>query len=130
MRPELTMKSIIPIFMVGFLAIYGLVMVALIVNSLTPGIMLFKTFHQLGSGLNIELSRMEDGFATDFIGDAGVLETVQQPKLFVGINLILMFPEMVGFYGLIVAYILSTMFILLPTFLSLLHLTHPYSNRV
>ena len=40
MRPELIMKSIIPVVMAGIIAIYGLVVAVLIANSLTDGITL------------------------------------------------------------------------------------------
>ncbi|KAG8442121.1 hypothetical protein GDO86_011062 [Hymenochirus boettgeri] len=42
MRPELIMKSIIPVVMAGIIAIYGLVVAVLIANSLTAGITLYK----------------------------------------------------------------------------------------
>jgi len=40
------------------------------------------------------------------VGDAGVRSTAQQPKLFVGMILILIFAEVLGLYGLIVGIIL------------------------
>lgn len=42
MRPELIMKSIIPVVMAGIIAIYGLVVAVLIANSLTDGITLYR----------------------------------------------------------------------------------------
>ncbi|XP_069761639.1 ATPase H+ transporting V0 subunit cb isoform X1 [Narcine bancroftii] len=42
MRPELIMKSIIPVVMAGIIAIYGLVVAVLIANSLTEDISLFN----------------------------------------------------------------------------------------
>lgn len=42
MRPELIMKSIIPVVMAGIIAIYGLVVAVLIANALSPEITLFK----------------------------------------------------------------------------------------
>lgn len=42
MRPELIMKSIIPVVMAGIIAIYGLVVAVLIANSLTEGISLYR----------------------------------------------------------------------------------------
>lgn len=42
MRPELIMKSIIPVVMAGIIAIYGLVVAVLIANSLTDGISLYR----------------------------------------------------------------------------------------
>jgi len=42
------------------------------------------------------------------MGDAGVRGTAQQPRLFVGMILILIFAEVLGLYGLIVAIFLFT----------------------
>jgi V-type H+-transporting ATPase proteolipid subunit len=41
------------------------------------------------------------------VGDVGVRCNAQQPSLFVGMILILIFAEALGLYGLIVALILS-----------------------
>lgn len=138
MRPELIMKSIIPVVMAGIIAIYGLVVAVLIANSLTDGISLYRwvrglpfqvkcfvfpqtgrllttcisslprSFLQLGAGLSVGLSGLAAGFAIGIVGDAGVRGTAQQPRLFVGMILILIFAEVLGLYGLIVALILST----------------------
>ena len=51
---------------------------------------------------------MAAGFAIGIVGDAGVRATVQQPRLFVGMILILIFAEVLAFYGLIVGLILNT----------------------
>jgi len=111
MRPELIMKSIIPVVMAGIIAIYGLVVAVLIANDLKTvdnGYDLFKGFTQLGAGLSVGLSGLAAGFAIGIVGDAGVRGTAQQPRLFVGMILILIFAEVLGLYGLIVALILST----------------------
>jgi len=111
MRPELIMKSIIPVVMAGIIAIYGLVVAVLIANDLkdpSDGYKLFKGFTQLGAGLSVGLSGLAAGFAIGIVGDAGVRGTAQQPRLFVGMILILIFAEVLGLYGLIVALILST----------------------
>ncbi|XP_052052219.1 LOW QUALITY PROTEIN: V-type proton ATPase 16 kDa proteolipid subunit c [Apodemus sylvaticus] len=108
MRPEMIMKSIIPVVMAGIIAIYGLVVAVLIANSLTDGITLYRSFLQLGAGLSVGLSGLAAGFAIGIVGDAGVRGTAQQPRLFVGMILILIFAEVLGLYGLIVALILST----------------------
>ncbi|XP_070269313.1 V-type proton ATPase 16 kDa proteolipid subunit c [Myotis yumanensis] len=108
MRPELIMKSIIPVVMAGIIAIYGLVVAVLIANSLNEGISLYRSFLQLGAGLSVGLSGLAAGFAIGIVGDAGVRGTAQQPRLFVGMILILIFAEVLGLYGLIVALILST----------------------
>lgn len=114
MRPELIMKSIIPVVMAGIIAIYGLVVAALIANGISPpGVgegkySLYKSFLHLGAGLSVGLSGLAAGFAIGIVGDAGVRGTAQQPRLFVGMILILIFAEVLGLYGLIVALILST----------------------
>jgi len=110
MRPELIMKSIIPVVMAGIIAIYGLVVAALIANDIKapPAYTLFKSFVHLGAGLSVGLSGLAAGFAIGIVGDAGVRGTAQQPRLFVGMILILIFAEVLGLYGLIVALILST----------------------
>lgn len=111
MRPELIMKSIIPVVMAGIIAIYGLVVSVLIANNIKPptdGYQLYTGFLQLGAGLSVGLSGLAAGFAIGIVGDAGVRGTAQQPRLFVGMILILIFAEVLGLYGLIVALILTT----------------------
>lgn len=106
MRPELIMKSIIPVVMAGIIAIYGVVVAVLIAGQLdpTPGkYTLYKGFVHLGAGLAVGLSGLAAGYAIGIVGDAGVRGTAQQPRLFVGMILILIFAEVLGLYGLIVA---------------------------
>nr|BAN20571.1 vacuolar H[+] ATPase subunit [Riptortus pedestris] len=110
MRPELIMKSIIPVVMAGIIAIYGLVIAVLIAGTLdTPDkYPLFKGFMHLGAGLAVGFSGLAAGFAIGIVGDAGVRGTAQQPRLFVGMILILIFAEVLGLYGLIVGIYLFT----------------------
>merc|ERR1719232_4608 len=87
------MKSIIPVVMAGIIAIYGVVVAVLIAGQLeSSGYSLYKGFVHLGAGLSVGLS----GLAA---GDAGVRGTAQQPRLFVGMILILIFAEVLGLYG-------------------------------
>jgi len=108
MRPELIMKSVIPVVMAGILAIYRLVVAAVIANSINKDYTLFKSFTHLGAGLSVGLSGLAAGFAIGIVGDSGVRGTAQQPRLFVGMILILIFAEVLGLYGFIVALILAT----------------------
>ncbi|XP_038055755.1 V-type proton ATPase 16 kDa proteolipid subunit-like [Patiria miniata] len=109
MRPELIIKSVIPVVMAGIIAIYGLVVAVVIANSLTPSsYTLYRSFLHLGAGLSVGLCGLAAGFAIGIVGDAGVRGTAQQPRLFVGMILILIFAEVLGLYGLIVALLLST----------------------
>jgi len=111
LRPELIMKSVVPVVMAGIVGIYGLVVSVIISGSLAAGggeYGLFKAFCQLGAGLAVGFSGLAAGYAIGIVGDAGVRGTGQQPKLFVGMILMLIFAEVLGLYGLIVALILGT----------------------
>ncbi|KAF9039679.1 V-type ATPase [Hymenopellis radicata] len=99
LRPDLMMKCVVPVIMAGIIAIYGLVVSVLIAND---------RFVQLGAGLSVGLAGLAAGFAIGIVGDAGVRGTAQQPRLFVGMILILIFAEVLGLYGLIVALIMNT----------------------
>ena len=68
----------------------------------------WRAFHHLGAGLSVGLSGLAAGFAIGIVGDAGVRGTAQQPRLYVGMILILIFAEVLGLYGLIVSLILTT----------------------
>lgn len=72
------------------------------------GYALFSGCVQLGAGLSVGLSSLAAGFAIGIVGDAGVRGTAQQPRLFVGMILILIFAEVLGLYGLIVGIILNS----------------------
>lgn len=50
---------------------------------------LYTGFIQLGAGLSVGLAGLAAGFAIGIVGDAGVRGTAQQPRLFVGMILIL-----------------------------------------
>lgn len=110
MRPEMVMKSIVPVVMAGVLGIYGLIIAVIIGTNVDapdkyPA---FKGFAHLAAGLAVGLSALAAGMAIGIVGDAGVRATAQQPKLFVGMILILIFAEALGLYGLIVGLILQT----------------------
>ncbi|XP_034481930.1 V-type proton ATPase 16 kDa proteolipid subunit-like [Drosophila innubila] len=107
-KPELIMKSIIPVVMAGIIAIYGLVVAVLIAGSLNHDYTIQKGYIQLGAGLSVGLAGLAAGVAIGIVGDAGVRGTAQQPRLFVGMILILIFGEVLGLYGLIVAIYLYT----------------------
>ncbi|KAL5482388.1 VMA3 [Sanghuangporus weigelae] len=102
------MRSVIPVVMAGIIAIYGLVVSVLISGDLNYKQPLFVGFVQLGAGLSVGLAGLAAGFAIGIVGDAGVRGTAQQPRLFVGMVLILIFAEVLGLYGLIVALIMNS----------------------
>ena len=55
-----------------------------------------RAFLDLGGGLSVGFSGLSAGFAIGIVGDAGVRGTAQQPRLFVGMILILIFAEVLG----------------------------------
>eukprot|EP01103_Thecamoeba_quadrilineata_P019356 TRINITY_DN77_c0_g1_i1.p1 TRINITY_DN77_c0_g1~~TRINITY_DN77_c0_g1_i1.p1 ORF type:complete len:176 (+),score=23.96 TRINITY_DN77_c0_g1_i1:44-529(+) len=108
MRPELVMRNIIPVVMAGVIGIYGLIIAVIIGTSVSANMSIYNGLAYLGAGLSVGLSGLAAGMSIGIVGDAGVRATAQQPKLFVGMILILIFAEALGLYGLITALILVT----------------------
>eukprot|EP00921_Rhytidocystis_pertsovi_P001801 GHVQ01003093.1.p1 GENE.GHVQ01003093.1~~GHVQ01003093.1.p1 ORF type:complete len:126 (-),score=9.07 GHVQ01003093.1:682-1059(-) len=104
MRPDLVMRAIIPVVMAGILGIYGLIMAIIIVGGMDnpDTYSSFTGYAHLGAGLTVGLSALSAGLAIGIVGDAGVRANAQQPRLFVGMMLILIFAEALGLYGLII----------------------------
>jgi len=106
------MKSIIPIIMAGVLGIYGLIVAVLLTSSITGdapyAYASYSGYSALAAGLCCGMAGLSAGIAIGIVGDAGVRANARQPKLFVGVILILIFAEALGLYGLIVALILSS----------------------
>ncbi len=117
--------DIVPVIMAGIIGIYGLVVSVLISDGLKQQLPLYTGFIQLGAGLSVGLAGLAAGFAIGIVGDAGVRGTAQQPRLFVGMILILIFAEVlgeflfwrisrtliltiIGLYGLIVALLMNS----------------------
>ncbi|KAA3682247.1 V-type H+-transporting ATPase 16kDa proteolipid subunit [Paragonimus westermani] len=67
-----------------------------------------SSLYDLGAGLSVGVSGLAAGYAIGIVGDEGVRCTSKQPRVFVGMVLILIFAEVLGLYGLIVALMLST----------------------
>src|SRR3954453_7018522 len=82
--------------MAGIIGIYGLVVSVLISDNLKQETALFTGFVQFGAGLSVGLAGLAAGFAIGIVGDAGVRGTAQQPRLYVGMILILIFAEVLG----------------------------------
>ncbi|KAH3674822.1 hypothetical protein WICMUC_003025 [Wickerhamomyces mucosus] len=109
-KPELIMRSLIPVVMSGILSVYGLVVSVLIAGGLAPNenYTLFNGFMHLACGLSVGFACLSSGYAIGIVGDVGVRKYMHQPRLFVGIVLILIFAEVLGLYGMIIALILNT----------------------
>merc|ERR1719506_1138970 len=111
LHSEMVMKSIIPIIMAGVLGIYGLIVAVLLGANITNkayGYASYSGYAALAAGLCCGMAGLSAGIAIGIVGDAGVRANARQPKLFVGVILILIFAEALGLYGLIVALILSS----------------------
>merc|ERR1712166_1533328 len=112
LHPDVVMKSIIPVVMAGVLGIYGLIVAVLLASGIKAdgayGYSSYSGFSALSAGLCCGLAGLAAGIAIGIVGDAGVRANARQPKLFVGIILILIFAEAIGLYGLIVALILQS----------------------
>ncbi|KAM7470841.1 hypothetical protein LguiA_009024 [Lonicera macranthoides] len=97
MRPELVMKSIVPVVMAGLLGIHGLIIAVIISTGINPkakSYYLFDGYAHLSSGLACGLAGLSAGMAIGIVGDAGVRANAQQPKLFVGMILISSLPKL------------------------------------
>ncbi|KAG2070369.1 V-type ATPase [Suillus decipiens] len=109
-KPELIMRSLVPVVMAGIIAVYGLVVSVLIAGNLTPskGYPLAAGFIHLGAGVSCGMTGIAAGYAIGLVGDSCVRAYVHEQRVFVGMILILIFAEVLGLYGLIVALLMNT----------------------
>ncbi|KAE9582046.1 hypothetical protein CGMCC3_g2039 [Colletotrichum fructicola] len=112
-RPDLIMKCLIPVVMSGIIAVYSLVISVLIAQDLSPPgtgseYSLFNGFMHLACGVSVGFTGLAAGYTIGIVGDKGVRSYMEQSRVFVGMVLILIFGEVLGLYGLIVALILNT----------------------
>merc|ERR550537_1694970 len=110
MRPDMVMRSIIPVVMACVLGIYGLITAVIINGHIEPPskYSAYAGYAHLGAGLTVGLSSLAAGLAIGIVGDAGVRANAQQPRLFAGMILILIFAEALGLYGLIVGLVVAS----------------------
>jgi V-type H+-transporting ATPase proteolipid subunit len=89
--------------MAGIVAIYGLVVAVIISSKLAVGGVGYKIdqgFSQFAAGLVCGLCGLGAGYAIGIVGDSGVRGLCQQPRLFVGMILMLIFSEVSQFGSL------------------------------
>ena len=91
LKPELIMKSVVPVVMAGILGIYGMIVAVIIVQRITDTYTDKSAYAHLASGLCCGFSSLAAGLAIGIVGDAGVRANAQQDKIFVGMILILIF---------------------------------------
>ena len=111
MRPDLVMRSLIPVVMGGVLGIYGLITAVIINGKLDKPDALSAYSGQalLAAGVTVGASALAAGYAIGVVGDVGVrMNALANGKLFVGMILILIFAEAIGLYGLIVGLVVAS----------------------
>ncbi|KAK5629698.1 hypothetical protein RRF57_005413 [Xylaria bambusicola] len=94
--------------MAQILSIYGLVSSVIIQGDLEEKMPLYQGFVQFGAGISVGLCGLAAGFAIGIVGDAGVRASTQQPRLYIGMVLILIFAEVLGLYGVVVCVLMLT----------------------
>ena len=108
-KPEIIIKSVIPVIMAAILGIYGLIVAVILKQNIKVGeYSYFLGWRHFASGLCCGLSSLGAGIAIGLAGNAGARAMGQQDRIFVGMMLILIFSEALGLYGLIVSLILSS----------------------
>lgn len=107
LRPELVMKSVIPVIMAGILGIYGLIVGVILANKIGATLTFAAGYRYLSAGLCCGFSSLAAGLAIGIVGDAGVRANAQQEKVFIGMILILIFAEAVALYGFIISLLLT-----------------------
>ena len=110
-RPHLAFKGMVPVIMAGILSIYGLIVSILIAQNVkmgevgTAGPALAAK--ALSAGLACGLSQVFSGYAIGLVGEQGVISYGQNEAIFMALILILIFAEVLGLYGMIIAIILQ-----------------------
>merc|ERR1719476_866971 len=110
LRPDLVVRSILPVVMAGVLGIYGLITAVIINGKMAEAgkYSAYTGYAHFGAGLTVGLSSLGAGLAIGIVGDAGVRANAQQQSLYVGMILILIFAEALGLYGLIVGLVVAS----------------------
>ena len=109
-RPNLAFKAIVPVIMAGILSIYGLIISVLISQNVRSDTVSNGPAHAVKSwcaGLVCGLSQMAAGYAIGITGEAGVKCYGMNENIYIALILILIFAEVLGLYGMIVAIILQ-----------------------
>ncbi|KAI0456155.1 V-type ATPase [Xylaria acuta] len=107
-RPDRLMQNTLCAIMAQILSIYGLVSSVIIQGDLEEKMPLYQGFMQFGAGISVGLCGLAAGFAIGIVGDAGVRASTQQPRLYIGMVLILIFAEVLGLYGVVVCVLMLT----------------------
>jgi len=100
-------KGLVPAIMASVRGVYGLIISILIAVQIEDhNYSLVKAFAHLFAGLAVGLSGLASGYCMGVVGRTGMIAVSRQPRLYIGILLILIFAEAIGLYGLIIGLIL------------------------
>ena len=103
------MRAFVPVAMAGIVGLYGIIVAIFLMTRMArETYSLFMGSTHLGAGLVCGLSSLAAGFAIAVVGEAGVRGFAQQPRLFMGMILVLIFAEVLGIYGVIGAVYLNS----------------------
>ena len=106
-HPELIYKSMMPVIMAGIVGIYGLVAAIIVSPGMSYPYPLFKGYSNFAGGLCVGLAGLASGCCIGVAGDVSTRALASHPELLMGSMLILIFGEVLGLYGFIIAIILS-----------------------
>lgn len=68
---------------------------------------MFRGSLHFAAGLVVGIPGLAAGVAIGIVGDAGVRAAAHQPQLFIGMLIILIFAEVLGLYGVVLALMLN-----------------------
>ena len=112
MKPDFIMKALVPVIFAAAIGIYGLIIAILINDNVKKPIYpLANGFADLAAGLCCGLSGLAAGMAIGVVGDAGVRSAAQQPQMYIGVVLILIFAEALALFGMILGIVLQVRWI-------------------
>ena len=90
-RPDVIIKSVIPVIMAGILGIYGLIVAVILKQSIKAEYTYFLGWRHFASGLCCGLSSLAAGISIGIAGDAGVRALGQQDRIFVWLFFLVQF---------------------------------------
>ncbi|KGG51440.1 putative V-type proton ATPase proteolipid subunit 2 [Mitosporidium daphniae] len=104
------MKALMPVIMASILGIYGLVIGVLINGSISSDgtYEFYSASLHFAAGLCVGIGSLSAGYVIGDIGNIGAYAFVNNPKLFIMFVFLLIFAEILGLYGLIMAIVLFT----------------------
>ena len=102
-------KGLIAPIMAGIIGIYGLVFAIVILDGVkADGYHISKAFAHFGGGLSVGFTGLAAGFTIGIAGQNGIISFAQQPELFVGLTLVLIFGEVLGIYGMVISLVMNS----------------------